>query len=101
MYNAHEKSVSNIIEKKKKKQKKNKKMLNKRLNDFSQDARLNSDSIKQLKDNTGDLEEKLTFNQNLVKKKLNTLKSQLRVKNEVGENKAELKEKIRMQKERY
>ena len=100
MCNAHEKSVSNIIEKQKqKKTKKNKKMLNKRLNDFSQDARLSSDSIKQLKDNTGDLEEKLTFNQDLVKEKLNTLKSQLRVKNKVGENKAELKEKIRMQKE--
>ena len=61
------------------------------LYNLSQEIRKNSDSIKQLKDNTRDLEESLTINQDLVEEKLNTLKSQLKViQNEVSENKAEL-----------
>ena len=36
---------------------KNNKMLNERLNNLSQEIRTNSDSIKQLKDNTRDFEE--------------------------------------------
>ena len=77
---------------------KNNKMLNERLDNLSQEIRTNSDSIKQLKDNTRDLEESLTVNQDLVEEKLNTLKSQLKVvQNEVSENKAELKEQLRIQ----
>ena len=46
-----------------------------------------------MKDNTRDLEESLTVNQDLVQEKLNTLKSQLRVvQNRMIEKKAELKE---------
>ena len=54
-------------------------MLNERTNNLSQEIRTNSDSIKQLKDNTRDLEESLTVNQDLVEEKLNTLKSPLKV----------------------
>ena len=87
----HEKSILNMIEK-------NSKMFNERLNDFSQEIKTNYDSIKQLKDNTRDFEESLTVNQDLVKKKLNTLKSQMRsIQNEVSKNKAELKGKLRIQ----
>ena len=54
-----------------------------------------------MKDNTRDLEESLTVNQDLVEEKLNTLKSQLQViQNEASENKAELKEQLRMQEDR-
>ena len=46
-----------------------------------------------MKDNTRDLEESLTVNQDLVQEKLNILKSQLRVvQNKMIEKKAELKE---------
>ena len=77
---------------------KNNKMLNERLNNLSQKIRTNSDSIKQLKDNTRDFEESLTINQDLVEEKLNTLKSQLKfIQNEVNENKAEWKEQLRIQ----
>ena len=49
-----------------------------------------SNSIKQLKDNTIDLEESLTVNQDLVERKLNTSKSQLKViQSEISKNKAE------------
>ena len=80
---------------------KNNKMLNERLSNLSQEIRTNSDSMEQLKDNTRDLEESLTVNQDLVEEKLNTLKSQLQViQNEASENKAELKEQLRMQEDR-
>ena len=94
LYDAHEKSISNMIEK-------NSKMFNERLNNLSQEIKTNYDSIKQLKDNTRDLEESLTVNQDLVEEKLNTLKSQMRsIQNEVSENKAELKEQLRIQEDR-
>ena len=51
-------------------EKKNNKMLNERLNNLSQEIRTNPDSIKQLKDNTRDLEESLNVNQDPVKEKL-------------------------------
>lgn len=54
-------------------------MLNERLNNLSQETIKNSNSIKQLKDNTRDLEESLTVNQDLVEEKLNPLTSQLKV----------------------
>ena len=77
---------------------KNSKIFNERLNNLSQEIKTNYDSIKQLKDNTRDLEESLTVNQDLVEEKLNTLKSQMRsIQNEVSENKAELKEQLRIQ----
>ena len=41
-------------------------MLNERPNNLSQEIRTNSDSIKQLKNNTRNLEESLTVNQDLV-----------------------------------
>ena len=63
LYDANEKSISNMIEK-------NSKMFNKWLNNLSQEIKTNYDSIKQLKDNTRDLEESLTVNQDLVEKKL-------------------------------
>ena len=67
-------------------------MLNERLNNLSLEITTNSDLIKQLKDNTRDLDESLTVNQGLIEEKLNTLKNQLRVvQNEIIENKAELK----------
>ena len=85
LYDAHEKSISNMIEK-------NSKIFNERLNNLPQEIRKNYDSIKQLKDNTRDFEESLIVNQDLVEEKLNTLKSQMRsIKNEVSENKAELR----------
>ena len=94
LYDAHEKSISNMIEK-------NSKIFNERLNNLSQEIKTNYDSIKQLKDNTRDLEESLTVNQDLVEEKLNTLKSQMRsIQNEVSENKAELKEQLRIQEDR-
>ena len=80
---------------------KNNKMLNERLNNLSQEITTNSNSIKQLKDNTRDLEESLTVNQDLVVEKLNTLKSQMiSIQNKVSENKAELKEPLRNQEDR-
>ena len=45
LYDAHEKSISNMTEK-------NNKMLNERLNNLSQEIRTNSNSIKHLTDNT-------------------------------------------------
>ena len=91
LYDAHEKTISNMTEK-------NNKMLNERLNNLSQEIRTNSHSIKELKDKTRDFEESLTVNQDLVQEKLNTLKSQVRsIQNEVSENKAELKEQLRTQ----
>ena len=58
---------------------------------------ITSAPIKQLKDNTSDLKESLTVNQDLVGEKLNTLKSQLRVaQDEIIENKIELKEQLRI-----
>ena len=70
--------------------------MDERQNNLSQEIRINSDSIKQLKDNTRELEESLTVNQDLVEEKLNTIKIQLKViQNEVSENKAELKEQLR------
>ena len=68
LYDAHEKSISNMIEK-------NNKMLNERLNNLSQKIRTHSNLIKQLKDSNGDLKGSLTVNENLVEKKLNTFKS--------------------------
>ena len=80
---------------------KNNKMLNERLSNLSQEIRTNSDSMEQLKDNTRDLEESLTVNQDLVEEKLNTLKSQMiSIQNEVSENKAKLKEQLRIQEDR-
>ena len=71
-------------------------MLDERQNNLSQEIRINSDSMKQLKDNTRELEESLTVNQDLLEEKLNTMKIQLKViQNEVSENKAELKEQLR------
>ena len=51
---------------------KNSKMFNERLNNLSQEMKVNYDSIKQLKDNNRDLEESLIVNQDLVEEKLNT-----------------------------
>lgn len=59
--------------------KKTHRIFNERLNNLSQEIKTNSDSIKQLKDNTRDFEVSLIVNQYLVKKKLNKLKSQLKV----------------------
>ena len=59
--------------------KKTHQIFNERLNNLSQEIKTNSDSIKQLKGNTRDFEVSLTVNQYLVKKKLNKLKSQLKV----------------------
>lgn len=59
--------------------KKTQQIFNERLNNLSLENKTNSDSIKQLKGNTRDLEVSLTVNQDLVKKKLNVLKSQLKV----------------------
>ena len=59
--------------------KKTHQIFNERLNNFSQEIKTNSDSIKQLKGNTRDFEVSLTVNQYLIKKKLNKLKSQLKV----------------------
>ena len=94
LYDAHEKSISSMTEK-------NRKMFNERLNNLSQEIKSNYDSVKQLKDNTRYLEESLTVNRDLVEEKLNTLKSQMRsIQNEVNESKAELKEQLRIQKDR-
>ena len=94
LYDPNEKSISNIIEK-------NNKIFNETLNNISQEIGANSDSIKQLKDNAKDLEESLTVNQDLVEEKLNTLKNQFRVvQNEMIENKAKLKEQLRVQEDR-
>ena len=54
-------------------------MFNERLYDLSQEIKANYDSIKQLKDNTRDVEESLSVNQDLVEEKLNTLKDQMRI----------------------
>ena len=81
--------------------KKNNKMFNEMLNNLSQEIKTNSNSIKQLTDNTRDLEESSAVNQDLVEEKLNTLKSQMiSIQNEVSENKAELKEQLRIQEDR-
>ena len=62
-------------------------MLNERPNNLSQEIRTNSDSIKQLKNNTRNLKESLTVNQDLVYEKLSTMKSLLKfMQNEVSEN---------------
>ena len=72
-------------------------MLNERLNNLLEEIRTNFNSIKQLKDNTRDLEESVTVNQDLVEEKLNTLKSQkISMQNVVSKNKAELKEQLRI-----
>ena len=54
-----------------------------------------------MKDRPRDLEESLTVNQDLFEEKLNTFKNQLKVvQNEMNENKAELKEQLRIQENR-
>ena len=66
-------------------------MFNERLNNLSKGIRTNCDSIKQLKDNTRDLEESLTVNKDLVEEESNKLKSQFRV----VENKIRKKSRIK------
>ena len=51
---------------------KNSSMFSERLNNLSQEIRVNPDSMKQLNDVIRDFEESLTVNQDLVKEKLNT-----------------------------
>ena len=95
LYEAHEKSIPKLIEK-------NSKMFNETLNNLSQEFKTNYDSIKQLKDNTRDFDESLTVNQDIVEEKLDTLKSQMRsIQNEVSENKAEIKEQLRIREDRW
>ena len=83
VYDAHKKSISNMKEKKKQQnvQWKTEKSFAK--------IRTNFDSIKQLKDNTIYLEETLRSSQGKIKVRV--------AKNEVIENKAELKEQLRTQ----
>lgn len=57
---------------------KNNTTFNERLNNVLQEIRRISDSMKQLKDNNRGIEESSTVNQDVVEKKLNTLKNQLR-----------------------
>ena len=82
VYDAHKKSISNMKER-------NKKNVQWKTEKSFAKIRTNFDSIKQLKDNTIYLEETLRSSQGKIKVRV--------AKNEVIENKAELKEQLRTQ----
>ena len=95
MCNAHEKSITEIIET-------NNKMTNGKLEKLPAEIRSNSDNVKYLMAKTKDLEESLTVNQDLIDNKIkSTINDELnKMKKLVNKDKTELKKQFRIQEDR-
>ena len=95
MCNAHEKSITEIIET-------NNKMTNGKLEKLPAEILSNSDNVKYLMAKTKDLEESLTVNQDLIDNKIkSTVNDELnKMKKLVNNDKAELKKQFRIQEDR-
>ena len=91
MYNGLEKSVSEMIEA-------DNKLTNQKLEKLSAEIRSNSDSVKLLSQKTKDLEESLTVNQDLIDVRIKSIDKEMKeIKKIVDNNRAELKEQLRIQ----
>ena len=91
MYNGLEKSVSEMIEV-------DNKLTNQKLEKISAEIRSNSDSVKLLSQKTKDLEESLTVNQDLIDVRIKSIDKEMKeIKKIVDNNRAELKEQLRIQ----
>ena len=94
IYNGLEKSISEMIEA-------NTKLRNQKLEKLSAEIRSNSDSVKLLSQKTKDLEESLTVNQDLIDVRIKSIDEEMKeIKKIVDNNKAELKEQLRIQEDR-
>ena len=94
MYNGLEKSISEMIEA-------NNKLTNQKLEKLSAEIRSNSDSVKLLSQKTKDLEESLTVNQDLIDVRIKSIDEEMKeIKKVVDNNKADLKEQLRIQEDR-
>ena len=94
MYNGLEKSIGEIIEA-------NNKLINQKLEKLSAEIRSNSDSVKLLSQKTKDLEESLTVNQDLIDAKIKSIDEEMKeIKKILSNNRAELKEQLRIQEDR-
>ena len=91
MYNGLEKSISEIIEA-------NNKLTNQKLEKLSAEIRSNSDSVKLLSQKTKNLEKSLTVNQDLIDAKIKSTDEEMKeIKKILNNNRAELKEQLRIQ----
>ena len=91
MYNGLEKSISEMIEA-------NNKITNQKLEKPSAEIRSNSDSAKLLSQKTKDLEGNLTVNQDLIDVMIKSIDEEMKeIKKIVDNNRAELKEQLRIQ----
>ena len=94
MYNGLEKSISKMIEA-------NSKLTNQKLEKLLAEIRSSSDSAKSLSQKTKDLEESLTVNQDLIDVRIKSIDEEMKeIKKIVDNNKAELKEQLRIQEDR-
>ena len=76
----------------------NNKLTNQKLEKLSPEIPLNSDSVKLLSQKTMDLEESLTVNQDLIDVKVKSIDEEMKeIKKIVDNNRAELKEQLRIQ----
>ena len=92
MYNGLEKSISEIIEA-------NNVLTNQRLEKLSTEMRSNSDSVKLLSQKTKDLEESLTVD--LIDVRIKSIDKEMKkIKKIVDNNRAELKEQLRILEDR-
>ena len=91
MYNGLEKSISKMIEA-------NNKITNQKLEKPSAEIRSNSDSAKLLSQKTKDLEGNLTVNQDLIDVMIKSIDEEMKeIKKIVDNNRAEMKEQLRIQ----
>ena len=94
MYNGLEKSISEMIEA-------NNKLTNQKLEKLSAEIRSNSDSVKLRLQKTKDLEESLTVNQDLIDVRIKSINEEMKeIKKIVDNNRAEMKEQLRIQEDR-
>ena len=94
MYNGLEKSISEMIEA-------NNKITNQKLEKPSAEIRSNSDSAKLLSQKTKDLEGNLTVNQDLIDVMIKSIDEEMKeIKKIVDNNRAEMKEQLRIQEDR-
>ena len=94
MYNGLEKSISEMVDA-------NNKLTNQKLEKLSAEIRSNSDSVKLLLQKTKDLEESLTVNQDLIDVRIKSINEEMKeIKKIVDNNRAEMKEQLRIQEDR-
>ena len=94
MYNGLEKSISEMVDA-------NNKLTNQKLEKLSAEIPSNSDSVKILLQKTKDLEESLTVNQDLIDVRIKSIDEEIKeIKKIVDNNRAEIKEQLRIQEDR-